>query len=85
MRTHAGRTLDAHRTHANLARPFAEVRDASVSDGTASDAPKVDAPMPVACGAEVNDGDFGATQGELCATGQGCCICGGIFGLCSSL
>jgi hypothetical protein len=39
----------------------------------------------VGCGPDVDDGKPCGPQGSLCATGDRCCVCGGLAGLCAQI
>ena len=45
----------------------------------------IDAPAPVACGAEPVSGDTCATISDVLPIAGGCCVCGGLEGLCAQL
>ena len=44
-----------------------------------------DGPPPVACTAGPKTGDACAKMADLCATANGCCVCGGLEGICAAL
>ena len=46
---------------------------------------QIDAPAPVACSAGPTSGDACTKMSDLCPTAGGCCVCGGLEGLCAQL
>jgi hypothetical protein len=45
----------------------------------------IDAPAPVACSAGPMSGDACTKMSDLCPIANGCCVCGGLEGLCAQL